>query len=123
VGTLLLQAPPGTALPIVVVCPSHTVPAPVIGPGIGITDTSKVVLQLPGIVYVITVKPAAIPPTTPVVRPTVPFVGALLLHVPPVVALASDVVAPTHICDVPVIGSGDVFTVTTVVTVHPAGKA
>jgi hypothetical protein len=51
---------------------------------------------------------------------TVPFAGVLLLHVPPDVAFASVVVAPTHICGVPVIAAGDIFTVTTVVTLHPA---
>jgi hypothetical protein len=66
--------------------------------------------------------PAATPLTTPVL-PTVAMPVALLLHVPPVVALLSVVVLPAVTVAVPVIvpADGKGFTVTVVVAlaVHP----
>jgi len=58
--------------------------------------------------------PAAIPVTTPVL-PTVATETALLLHVPPLVALASVVVLLMQVNAVPVIAAGLGLTVTTLV--------
>lgn len=58
--------------------------------------------------------PAATPVTMPVL-PTVALVTALLLHVPPLVALASVVVLPIQVNAVPVIVAGLGLTVTTLV--------
>ena len=62
------------------------------------------------------VVPAVRPLTTPLVL-TVPTAVLLLLHVPPVVALASAVVLPTHTLEVPVIGVTP-FTVTVALTLQ-----
>jgi hypothetical protein len=43
--------------------------------------------------------------------------GSVLIHVPPAVLLLSEVVAPTHMLSVPVIGPGVVLTVAEVVYV------
>ena len=58
--------------------------------------------------------PAATPVTMPVL-PTVALVTALLLQVPPLVALASVVVLPMQVNAVPVIAAGLGLTVTTLV--------
>ena len=66
------------------------------------------------------VTPTFLPPTMPVAAPTVPFDGALLTQVPPVVpTLASAVVAPLHTSSVPDIAVGNDSIVTTVVLVQP----
>jgi hypothetical protein len=65
-------------------------------------------------------EPAAIPPTTPEAS-TVATAGKLLLHVPPVVALLSVVVSPSHTCSTPVVVAGSGFTVTVVVIRQPVG--
>ncbi len=59
--------------------------------------------------------PAATPVTMPVPLPTVALVTALLVQLPPVVALLSVVVAPIHANVVPVIVAGLGLTVTTLV--------
>ena len=61
--------------------------------------------------------PALLPLTTPRLSTVACVLTAL--HVPPVVASASDVVAPGHIYIVPVIGAGGTLTVTVVVAVQP----
>jgi hypothetical protein len=47
----------------------------------------------------------------------------LLLHIPPVVALLKEVVAPTHTEVAPTIADGTALTVTTVPAKHPEGIA
>ena len=47
---------------------------------------------------------------TPVVAPIVASEGAALLHVPPGVASATDVVVPEHTSNVPVMGRGNELT-------------
>ena len=67
------------------------------------------------------VVPAATPVTIPVVEPMVAVPVALLLHVPPVVALVSVIELPAHTpkaVDVLIIAVGTGFTVTTPVVVH-----
>lgn len=115
-GVLLLHTPPGLALLSVVVWSSHTVGAPVIGEGRPFTVTTAVVIQPVGAVYVIVAVPVVAPAvhTPPDVIVAVPV--ALLLHVPPVVALLSGADWPTHSDIVPVIADGSVFTVSGFVT-------
>jgi hypothetical protein len=64
--------------------------------------------------------PTAIPPTTPELL-TDPWVGLLLVQVPPAVASARAVVDPIQTLKVPVIGEtvGSGFTVMVCVTVQP----
>jgi len=69
---------------------------------------------------VIVVTPAEMPVTTPI-ELIEPVDGALLLHVPPLVASFKLVVPPTFAQAVPVIAAGDAFTVTTVVITAPHG--
>lgn len=60
----------------------------------------------------------ATPVTTPPAS-TVAIAVLLLVHVPPVVVLASEVVVPTQPVADPVIAAGSAFTVTSVITVQP----
>ncbi len=67
---------------------------------------------------------AAVPDATPLtipVEPTVAIPVAVLLHVPPVVASASVVVALLHKVRLPVIAAGNGLTVTTAVMIQPVG--
>lgn len=64
----------------------------------------------------------AVPEDMPEIRPdafTVAVPGAVLVHVPPDVALAKVVVAPSHIGTTPINAAGDAFIVTVAVRVHP----
>lgn len=65
--------------------------------------------------------PAITPVTTPDIEPTVAIVGAPLLHVPPVTASLSVVVAPAHMLALPVITDGGI-TDNVVVVVHPVAN-
>jgi hypothetical protein len=67
------------------------------------------------------VVPTPMPVTTPDVL-MVPTARLLLLHVPPPVAFASEVVEPTQIVRLPVIAVGDGLTVTTAVAEQPPGS-
>ena len=60
--------------------------------------------------------PPATPVTIPDELPTVATVVVPLVHVPPPVTSFNVVVLPTHSENVPVIGLGNVFTVTVAVT-------
>jgi hypothetical protein len=110
-GVLLLHTPPAEALLRVVVWNSHTVVAPVIGDGSPFTVTTAVAIQPVGAVYVIVAVPVVVPAVQvpPEVIVAVPV--ALLLQVPPGVALLSVADWPTHSDIVPVIADGSVFTV------------
>ena len=122
-GLLLLQVPPPVRSVNAVVKPAHTDNVPVIPTGTGFTVTTAVVIQPVPIVYVMVAVPAVAPPvTTPVEEPIVAVPVALLPHVPPVGVSLNVVVAPEHSTIVPVIGTGNVFTVTIVVVIHPVGK-
>ena len=61
--------------------------------------------------------PGDIPATIPVAEPT-PTVRSELLHTPPPVPY-NVVVKPTQTLAIPIIGVGDAYTVTILVTVHP----
>lgn len=63
--------------------------------------------------------PAAMPDTRPLVDTTVATPVAPLVQVPPGVASDSGVVELTHTLSVPLIATGEVFTVTTRVTLQP----
>ena len=63
-------------------------------------------------------KPALIPVMLPVL-PMVATPGVPLVQVPPGVASINNVVDATHTLSVPVIGSGNGDTVTTVVAIQP----
>ncbi len=65
--------------------------------------------------YEIKAVPVLIPVTIPVLLPIVAIPVLLLLQVPPVMSSANEVVLPTHIAGVPVIGSGKGSTVTVIV--------
>jgi hypothetical protein len=60
--------------------------------------------------------PGATPVTTPPPDDTVAIAALLLVHVPPAEVLLSAVVRSGHTDKTPVIGAGDVLTVTVVVT-------
>ena len=116
---LLLHVPPAIASVNCVVSPGHTVNVPVITPGNGLTVTTAVVIQVVGNVYVIVVVPnGPVPVTIPVVNPTDPIPGELLVHVPPPPSVNA-VVDPEHTANTPVILAGSGFTVTTVVIKQP----
>ena len=66
--------------------------------------------------------PTVRPETTPDEDPMVATVGALLLHVPPPVALNKFVVNPIQTLVVPVIAGGFGLTVTDAVVAQPVGK-
>ena len=110
----LVHVPPPIAATRLVVLPIQMMLVPVIADGVAFTVTTAVFTQLPAVYDMVTV-PAATPVTTPVDEPTVAKPVLLLLHVPPVVAQASVVVAPSHTVSVPVIGNG--FTLTFIVVV------
>jgi hypothetical protein len=101
--------------------PTHTDGVPVIVPatGNGLTVTFVVAKQPVAVVYLIVAAPAVMPVRNPVLALIVAVVLLLLLHVPPVVALASVAVSPAHSTTVPVIGVDNVLTVTTFVAKHP----
>jgi hypothetical protein len=71
-------------------------------------------------VYEITVVPARIPVTTPVLE-MVPATGTELLHSPPGVASVSAAVSPTHTVLGPTMGAGSESTVIVTVDQHPLG--
>ncbi len=119
--SLLLQVPPATPSLSCVVAPAHTVSVPVIAVAAGLTVTSIDVLQLP-IEYVIVVVPPVVALTKPLAGFTVATELVLLLHTPPDTASVSWLVKPAHMVVLPLIATGDVFTVTTVVVVQPVGK-
>jgi hypothetical protein len=106
---LLVNVPP--PVPInVVVNPVHTVDAPIVAPGVGLTVIAVVVKQPVGITYEIVTVPAVTPVTAPVVEFTVAL-ALLLLQAPPPVELASVVVEPTQTLFEPVLAEGVAFTV------------
>jgi hypothetical protein len=112
---LLLQLPSPAPLNAVVL-PTQTPAVPVIAPGRALTVTITVPKHPVPDVYVIVVVPADSPYTKPVPEPTVATVVLLLDHIPPpVAALLSVVLAPTHTDNEPENSDGALFTVTTAV--------
>ena len=119
VMSLLLHVPPPVVLLSVVTDPAHKVAVPLIAAGAATTDVTRVAMQPVLRAYVILVVPVTRPLTTPVVPSIVATVVLLLLQLPPVVALASVALAPTHVPDGPVIAAGVGLTVTTAVRRQP----
>ena len=119
---LLVHTPPLTLLERAEVVLTHNARVPEMSAevGNGLTETTvktSVTQPKPLVtVYVIVVVPEETPVTTPLVF-TVPIVGTLLLHTPPVVALARVIVPPMHTLFAPVIAAtvGSGLTITVVV--------
>lgn len=119
---LLLHVPPTEVSAKVVVAPTQIAPAPTIAEGFGFTVTGIVTKHpVTGNVYEIDGIPDDMPVTIPV-EPTVASVGLLLLQVPPVVVLPSEVTWPTQTLASPVIAAGIALTVIVVLTAQPVGK-
>lgn len=118
---LVLLHVPAAALVSEVVRPEHTVGPPAMAGGAAETETTMLVLQPPGVVYVMLVVPAPMPATMPEVKPTVPAVVLLLIHVPLLVALPSVVTLPTQVVLMPVMAEGAGSTVTIAVAVAQPG--
>jgi hypothetical protein len=107
VGALLFHIPPGVALPIVVVPPTHSTPAPVRAAGEGNTVMIFVAMQPVVTVYPIVAVPLAIPVTIPVVTFTEALAEPLImLHVPPADASLNVTLAPSHTVPRPLIAAG-----------------
>jgi hypothetical protein len=102
----------------VVVEPIHTVPAPEIGEGVAVTESTMDVVQPEAAVKVIIVVPTLSVVTTPVVG------SMVATPVVPEAQLPDDVsesvaVVPTHTTEGPVMTPGAGLTVTTLVAVQP----
>jgi hypothetical protein len=95
-----------------VVMPSHTVGAPTIGAGVGLTVKEYVAAHPEGKVYEIVVIPGDTVVTTPVAEPIVATPVAVLDHTPPVVASERVTMSPMQADAGPVIAAGDAITVT-----------
>ncbi len=98
-GLLLVHAPPAVVLLSDVLKPRHTLDAPVITAGNGLTVTVAETENV-DIAYTIVAVPAVTPVTTPAVLMVATDV-LLLLHVPPDAEMLSAVVEPSHTSSVP----------------------
>ena len=87
--------------------PWHTVAAPIIAVGVGLTFTIVVMLHPPATVYVTTEVPRLMPVNIPVVAPMVPIAVLPLCQVPPLTPSLSVVVLPIHTAVEPLIAVGD----------------
>ena len=116
---LLRHTPPVVASKNMETAPTQmcVIPVGVAGPGLTVSvfDAEQPV----GNVYMMFVVPDNTPKTMPDDEPIVAIAVLLLLHVPPVVASASDADTPTQIDDGPVMPAGSWFTVAGVVVVQP----
>jgi len=113
---LMVHVPPVAASDSVVVAPTHTPVAPVIG-DMGLT-LNVLVTWHPPIAYVTKPVPPLIPVTTPVDVPMV-IVVAVLLQIPPVTASVSVIVAPVQTVEGPPMAVGVAFTVIDFTAVQP----
>lgn len=118
----VLQVPPDVALLNVVVLPTQTDVVPVIVAGSALVVKMIVVRQPVGSVYDMLLVPAETAVSAPVTDAMVATLVVALLHVPPVVVLASVVVLPAQATSVPVIASGNGLMLTVVVRMQPAGE-
>jgi hypothetical protein len=119
---LLLHTPPAVASDKVVVAATHTVVAPVIPAGKGLTEKEVVTKQPAGNVYVMVSGPCETPVTKPVTEPTVANAVLLLLHRPPPETSLKALTRPTQTLVIPVIAAGDGLTVTAITELQPAGN-
>jgi hypothetical protein len=117
----LLHIPPVTGLDKDAVSPWQTAIVPVISPGNELTVIVAETEQPVPTLYVIETVPAETPVTTPdssmVATERLP-----LVQEPPETSLLSDVVAPIHTAELPVIDPGIGLTITVVVREQPAPK-
>lgn len=118
----VLQVPPVVALLNVAVLPTQTDVVPVIVAGSALVVKMIVVRQPVGSVYDMLLVPAETAVSAPVTDAMVATLVVALLHVPPVVVLASVVVLPAQATSVPVIASGNGLMLTVVVRMQPAGE-
>jgi hypothetical protein len=116
-----VHVPPEVPSVSVAVLPAHTIPAPAIAAGTGLTVNTAVFRQPPATVYVILAVPAATPVAIPVAPSIVAVLVLPLLHVPPAVASVNVIVEPAQTEPVPSAGTAWV-TVTTAVAVQPAPR-
>ena len=118
----LLHVPATGVLLSVVVTPTHVVAVPDIGVGSAFTVTVTERVHPVGNAYDTTEVPSASPDTMPDAEPMLTLVVLLLVHVPPVVLLASTFVMPRQAEREPVIAFGSGFTVIPVVVRQPVGN-
>jgi hypothetical protein len=118
---LLLQVPPMVRSVSGMELPLHTVPAPVMAAGDGITVIAFVTVQPVPNEYIMVVVPADTPVTTPVSEPIAAAV-LLLSHQPPGTRSVSVVLAPAHTVAAPLMGAGAGLTVTILVVLQPVGR-
>ena len=122
---LLLHVPPAVALSRSVVLPVHTVAAPVMAAGSGLTVTTAVAAHPVDVLMILIVTvPAAMPPTRPVAELTVPTATSDDCQVPPGTGagmLDNAVVEPTQTAAVPVMGAGTGATVAVATRKQPVG--
>jgi hypothetical protein len=112
-GAVLVQVPELMRSFNVVVFPSQTVAAPVMGAS-GLTTILNVAIQPAGVVYEIRTVPPDIPDTVPLALSTVATAVLPLFHVPPGTPLPNTVVLPSQSDAAPPIGANG-LTVTVVV--------
>ena len=106
---LLLQVPAPVASLSVIAEPWQTTVVPEIADGVAITVTAVVAVQ-PPLLYVIEDVPVVAPPvTTPEDEPIVAIPVLPLVHVPPVVASLSVIVAPWHTLPAPAMAGKEQF--------------
>ena len=117
---MAVHVPPGVGLDSVVDKPVHTVVAPIIAAGSGLTETVAVVRQPVVGVYVIIVVPTDTLLNTPELVSISAIDVLLLVQVPPGMSCNVEV-APRQTEKLPVIGGGPGFTVIVCVMVltHP----
>jgi hypothetical protein len=113
---LLTHVPPVIPSVRVINEPAHTDDAPLSGVGAEFTVTVTEAVQPPN-VYVIVEVPGVVPVVT--VPPATDTTELLLVQLPPPTASVSTEVAPPHRFTGPRIGAGDAVTVITRVTVQP----
>ena len=118
---LVVHSPPLTASDSVKEPPTHTVPAPLIGPGDGFTVTTAILTQFELNVYVIVLVPVDMPVTKPLVEPIVTL-PLLLLQVPPPIESVNVIFEPIHIGRLPFIAPGNASIETIVVEKQPVGR-
>ena len=114
----LTHVPPPAVLLSVVVLPTHTLSAPVIGPGFVLTVTITEAVHPLDAEATIVVVPTVRPVTIPVVAPTVATVVILLDQLTPGVVVLNVVVPETHMPRLPVIAATPGVIVITLVTMQ-----
>lgn len=115
----LVHVPPLTELESVVLRPAHTMGMPAIVAGPGTTVTTVVAAHPVPSEYVISVVPADMPSTAPLVEPMVATDVFPLVQVPPEMELVRVIAEPEHTLPGPPMLPGALVTVTTAVATQP----